>query len=146
MRTLRQFAHVLRAFVHRLQQAAQPFGKRDITNAATQPPSLFEISLRESAHRTFLRWRSLFDFLRGADSEEQIRQRETSRILHAFFLRAGIAEIHLLHFAFKNLRQENCRIIAFANIAQHLCRLDLETPETFNAELLSTFCADGACR
>jgi hypothetical protein len=25
-------------------------------------------------------------------------------------------------------------------------RLDLETPETFNAGLLSTFCADSACR
>jgi hypothetical protein len=29
------------------------------------------------------------------------------------------------------LRQENCRVIAFANVTQHLCSLDLSEPETF---------------
>ena len=50
----------------------------------------------------------------------KIGQGEAGRILHALFLRAGIAKVHLLHFPFENLRQENRRIIAFANVAQHL--------------------------
>jgi len=40
--------------------------------------------------------------------------------LHALLFGACIAEIHLLHFAFQNLRQEDRRVIAFANVTQHL--------------------------
>ena len=63
---------------------------------------------------------ALLDLLGRADAEQQIGQREAGRILHAFFLRAGIAEVHLLHFALQNLRQKNRRIIAFTNVAQHV--------------------------
>ena len=78
----------------------------------------------------------VFDLFGRADPQEQIGQGEASRILDAFFLRAGVAEIHLLHFPFEDLRQENRRVITFANVAQHLANLDLETPETFNPRLL----------
>jgi len=60
------------------------------------------------------------------DTKEQIGQGETSWILHSFFFRASVAEIHLLHFAFQDLCQEDRRVITFANIAQHLCLLDLK--------------------
>ena len=132
MSALRKFADMLRPFVHGFKQTPEAFRKSHVTNAATEPARLFEISLGETAHRAFLRRRAFLDLFRRADAEEEIGERKTSRILHAFFLRAGIAEIHLLHFPFEDLRQENCRIIAFANVAQHRCRLDLETPETFN--------------
>jgi hypothetical protein len=144
VRPLREFAYVLGSLVHRLEQTAKAFSESNITDAATEPARLLEIRLRETAHGTFLGGRALLDFFGRTNPEEKISQGESSRVLHAFFFRAGIAEVHLLHLAFKDLRQENCRIIAFANVAQHLCRLDRESPETFNPGLLSTFCADGA--
>ena len=55
---------------------------------------------------------------RGARASP-FHQGEAGWILHAFVLRAGIAEVHLLHLAFQNLRQENSRIIAFTNVAEH---------------------------
>ena len=48
------------------------------------------------------------------------REREAGWILHALLFGACVAEIHLLHFAFQNLRQEDRRVIAFANVTQHL--------------------------
>ena len=55
------------------------------------------------------------------DAQQQIRERETGRILDTFFLRASFAQIYLVHLALENLCQENRRIITFANVAQHLC-------------------------
>jgi len=76
--------------------------------------------LRKTAHWTSLCRRTFFDFLGRADAKQQIGERKPGRILDAFFFRASVAEIHLLHFAFQNLRQEDGRIIAFTNVAQHL--------------------------
>ena len=87
----------------------------------TQPAGLLEISLAKTAHGAFLAARSLFDLIRCTEAEQQIGKSEARRILHPFFLRATFAQIHLVHFAFKNLGQEHCRIIAFANVAQHFC-------------------------
>ena len=92
-----------------------------------------------------MRRRTFLDLLRGADAEKQIRQGKAGRILHAFLLRTGIAEIHLLHFAFEDLRQENCRIIAFANVAQHLCKIRPRIAGNIQPRTSgSTFCADCA--
>ena len=63
---------------------------------------------------------ALLDFFGGADAEQQVGQGETGRILDPFLLRTGIAKVHLLHFPFEDLGQENGRIITFANVAQHL--------------------------
>ena len=76
----------------------------------TEPPGLLEISLCVAAHWTFLRRRAFLDFFRRADAEEQISESKTGRILHAFFLRAGVAHIHLLHFALQNLVQKHSRL------------------------------------
>src|SRR5688572_9163103 len=79
---LREFADMLGSLVHRLQQTAEPFGERHVTDAATEPARFLEIGLGESADWTFLGWRPFFDLFRGADAEQQIRQREAGRILH----------------------------------------------------------------
>src|SRR4029450_4663943 len=71
---------------------------------------------------------------RPPDAEEQIGECKAGRILHPLFLRASVAEIHLLHLALQNLGQEDRRVIAFANVAQHLCQLDLESLDTFKSE------------
>jgi hypothetical protein len=107
-------------FVHRFQKRGQTLRKRDVAFAATQASSLFEISLTKTANGTFLRGCSLFDLFRCADAKEQIGKSEARGVLDTFFFRAGFAQIHLVHFAFQNLCQEDCRIIAFANVAQHL--------------------------
>ena len=120
MGALRKLADMFRPFMHRLQQASESFREGNVANAATEPPRLFEIGLGEPAHRTFLRRRSLFNLLRRADPEKQIGERKTGRILDSFFLRTGIAEVHLLHLPFEDLSQENRRVITFANVAQHL--------------------------
>jgi len=72
MSALRKFADVLRSFVHCLQQTAESFGEGDITNAATQPPGLLEISLGEGAARAFdfSAAGGLFDLLRSTEAEE----------------------------------------------------------------------------
>ena len=70
MGALRNFAYVLRPFMHRLQQTAQPFGERDVTNAAPETARLLEIRLGESARRTFLRRRAFLDLFRRADPKE----------------------------------------------------------------------------
>ena len=119
VRPLRQLADVLSSLVHRFQERVQAFPERDIASAASKPPRFLEIRLRKPAHWTSLRRRTLLDFLGRADAEKQIGERKTGRILDAFFFRAGVAEIHLLHFAFQNLGQEDRRIIAFANVTQH---------------------------
>jgi len=120
MRTLGQLADVLGSLVHRFQERVQAFPERNIASAASKPAGFLEIRLRKTAHWTSLCRRTLLDFLGRADAEQQIGERKAGRILDAFFFRAGIAEIHLLHFAFQNLRQEDGRIIAFTNVAQHL--------------------------
>jgi len=107
------------SFVHRFQKRIQPFAKRDVATAATEPSRFLEIGLGESANRTASARSTLFNFFRRADAEQQIRQRETGRVLHPFFLRAAFAKIHLLHFPVHNLRQENRRIVTFANVTQH---------------------------
>jgi hypothetical protein len=132
--------------MHGLEQTAQAFGESDVTKAATEPACFLEIRLGETADGALLRRGAFLDFFGGADPEEEIRQGKSGRVLHPLLFRTGITEVHLLHFAFENLGQENCRIIAFANVAQHLAKLDLEKPETFNPELLSTFCADNLFR
>ena len=118
--TLRQLANVLSPLVHRFQERVQAFPERDIASAASKPAGFLEIRLRKTAHWTSLCRRTLLDFLGRADAEQQIGERKPGRILDAFFFRAGVAQIHLLHFAFQNLGQEDRRIIAFANVAQHL--------------------------
>jgi hypothetical protein len=72
--------------VHRLEQTAEAFGKRHVTDAASEAARLLEIGLGETAHGAFLRRRSFLDFFRGPDAQEQISQRETGRILDPFFL------------------------------------------------------------
>src|SRR5207302_10066082 len=100
--------------------------------AAPEPAGFLEIRLAKSAHWTLLGRGAFFNFLGSSDAEKQIGKCKAGRVLHAFFLRASIAEIHLLHFAFQYLCQEDCRIIAFANVAQHFFLLDPELRETFN--------------
>src|SRR5881275_703299 len=107
------------SFVHRFQERIQPFGKCDIATAAAEPSRFLEIGLGESANRTARARTAFLDFLRRADTEQQVRQRETGRVLHPLFLRAAFAKIHLLHFPIHNLRQENRRIVTFANVTQH---------------------------
>src|SRR5438128_11062334 len=102
MRALWDFADMLGSFVHRFEQRAQSIGKGDIACAATKATRLFEIGLRKTAHRTFLRRRALLDLFRRANAEQQVGQRESSRVLHALFFRASITEIYLLHFALQN--------------------------------------------
>ena len=121
MRAFRQFAHMLRPLVHCFQKCVQAFGKRDVAHTASEPASFLEIGLAKTARRTFLSRGSFFDFLRCTDAEEQIGECKAGRILHPLFLRASVAEIHLLHLAFQNLGQEDRRVIAFANVTQHLC-------------------------
>src|SRR5438477_9647905 len=105
--------------MHCIQKRIQSFGKRDVTTAATEPSRFFDIGLGESANRTAGARSTLFNFFSRADAEQQIRQRETGRVLHPLFLRAAFAKIHLLHFPIHNLRQENRRIVTFANVTQH---------------------------
>src|SRR4051812_33262706 len=119
LRSLRKLSDMLSAFVHRLEQTVEAFRKCLVTRAATKSSRFFEVRLRKSADRTLLRGCAFFNFFRRADAKEQIRERETGWILHTFFLRAGFAQIHLLHLAFQNLRQENRCVIAFTNVAQH---------------------------
>jgi hypothetical protein len=76
---------------------------------------------------------AFLDLFRRTDAEQEIRQRKPSRILDPLFLRTGIAEIHFLHLSVDDLGQKDCRIITFANVAQHLDKLDLELPEKFNS-------------
>ena len=108
------------AFMHCLQKRGETFRKRDIAFAAPQAPGFFEISLTKTAYRTFLARCSLFDLFCCSDAKQQIGKSEAGGILHTFFFRAGFAQIHLVHLAFKNLCQEHRSIIAFANVAQHL--------------------------
>src|SRR5207247_7440295 len=105
----------------------QALSKCDVAFAASQATSLFEIGLAETAHRARLRGRSLFDFLCRSDAKQQIGESEARGILHTFFFRASFAQIHLVHLALQNLCQEDRRIIAFANVAQHLSSLDLDS-------------------
>jgi hypothetical protein len=123
MRTLRQLADMLSPFVHRFQERVQSVGEGLVTGAASEPTGFFEVGLRVPADRTFLCRCALLNFFRGADAKQQIGERETSWVLHALLFRASVAQIHLLHFALQDLRQENRRIIAFANVAQHFCTL-----------------------
>jgi hypothetical protein len=119
MRALRKFADVLRAFVYCFQKRVQSLRERNIARAAPESAGFLKIRLAKSAHRTLLCRCSFLDFLGGPDPKKQIGERKPSGILHALFFRASVAEIHLLHFAFQYLSQEDCGIIAFANVAQH---------------------------
>jgi hypothetical protein len=105
--------------VHCFQKRVQTFCKRNIARATPEPAGFLEIRLTKPAHWTLLGRCSFLDFLGGPDPKKQIGERKPSGVLHAFFFRASIAEIHLLHFAFQYLSQEDCRIIAFANVTQH---------------------------
>jgi phage-related protein len=106
--------------VHRFQERTQAIAKRDVALAASEPAGLFEISLTKATHWAFLSRCAFFNFFRCSDAKQQIRKRETGRILYALLLGACVAKIYLLHFAFQNLRQEDRRVIAFANVTQHL--------------------------
>jgi len=89
-----------RSFVHRLQQPFQRFRKSIVAFRAAKTARLFEIRLREAAARAFY-FRAaarLLDFLRSSQAEQQIRQRETRRVIHALRLGALFAEVNLLHF------------------------------------------------
>src|SRR5207245_11180565 len=111
------------------------FGKGRVTGAAAETARLFEIGLCKTANRAALGRAPLFNFLRRADAEEQIRERKTSRVLDALFFRARVAEIHLLHLPLNDLSQEDGRVIAFTNVAQHFYTLDLLHAKTFNYQV-----------
>ena len=94
------FAHVPRAFVHRLEQALQRLGEGLVTFRAAQPARLLEIRLGEAAGGA-LQARpaaGLFDFLRRAQPEQQVRQRKPGGVVHPLGLGAFLAQVHLLHF------------------------------------------------
>ena len=57
--------------------------------------------------------------LGGAQAEQQIRQRKSSRVVNAFGLGALHAQIDLLHFVRSNLGQMHGGFFFFANAAQH---------------------------
>src|SRR5438046_9685067 len=104
---------MLRAFVHRFQQRVQPFCKRNIARTTPEPAGFLKIRLAKSAYWTLLCRCSFLDFLGGPDPKKQIGERKPSGILHAFFFRASLAEIHLLHFIFPYLCQEYCTLFVF---------------------------------
>src|SRR5207245_5410957 len=107
---------------------------------------LFEVSLTKPAYGTFLGRCAFFNFFGCSDAKQQIREREPSGILYTLLFGARVAEIHLLHFAFQNLRQEDRRVIAFANVTQHLSQLDLAVLETFNPNISATFLCQNRLR
>ena len=119
-----QFTDVFGAFVHCFQKRTEPLRKCGVAGAATKSTGFFEVGLGEPADGTARGCGAFLDFLGRADTKQQIGQSETGRILYSLFLRASFAKVHLLHFAVEDLGQENCRIIAFANVAQHLGNLD----------------------
>src|SRR5947207_9352252 len=120
---------MLGSFMHCLQKRDQALCECDIALAAPQASSFFEVSLAKTAHRTFLAGSAFLDLFRCSDAKQEIRKRKTLGILDALFLGTGLAQIYLLHFAILNLCQEDCRIITFANIAQHLCNQTANLPK-----------------
>jgi hypothetical protein len=122
--------------VHGLEKRPQRFTEGNVTGAAAETAGLLEISLGKTADRTFLSGATLLDFLGRSNAQQQIGESEAGRVLNSFFFRARIAQIHFLHLALENLRQEDRRVIAFANIAQHFSTLDLEMGKTFNSKPL----------
>src|SRR6266404_2212727 len=108
-------------FVHCFQKRTQTLCKCDVAFAASEASSFLKISLAKTTYRTFLAESSLFNLVRCTKAKQQIGKRKARGVLYAFLFRASFAQIHLVHFAFQNLRQEDRRIITFANVAQHLC-------------------------
>ena len=51
--------------------------------------------------------------------KQEVGKRKAGRVIHALLLRAGFAEVDLLHLAADNLRQENRRLLLLANITLH---------------------------
>src|SRR5207248_27017 len=73
------------------------------------------------------------------DADEQVSERETGVVLVTFFLRASFAQIHLVHLALEDLCQKDCRIITFADIAQHVSQLDRDGLQKFNHRVPDMF-------
>jgi len=112
---------VSRAFVHRLEQALQRLGEGLVANRAAQPARFLEIRLRKAASGALQTDSAagLFNFLRSAQPEKQVRQRETSGVVYAFGLRALLAQVHLLHFVPGDLGQVDRGFLFLADAAQH---------------------------
>jgi hypothetical protein len=64
----------------------------------------------------------LFDFLRRAEAQKQIRERESGRIVDAFGFGATFAKVHFLRFPFDHLGQVNRCYVLFTNVAEHFDR------------------------
>src|SRR5260370_38660272 len=99
------------SLVNRFQYRGKRFSDIRLALAAPESPSFFEIGLSKTANRAASGDAPFFNFLGRADAEQQIRQRETSWVLHAFFFRTRVAKIHLLHLPLNNLSQEDRCVI-----------------------------------
>ena len=121
---MRALADVARAFVHRFEEAFEALAKDIIALRAAEATGFFEVCLREAAIGAlrFAAAGGLFHFLRGAEAEEQIGEREASRIVNAFRLGATFTEVHFLRFPFDHLGQVNGCYVLFTNVAEHFDR------------------------
>ena len=115
------FAHVPRALVHGLEQAFEALGEGPVTFRAAEPAGLLEIRLGKTALRTFhvRAAHGLLDFLRRAQPQQQVREREARRVIHALALGAAFAQVHLLHLVTHDLGEMDRGRFFFANAAQH---------------------------
>jgi len=118
---LRNFADMFDSFVHGLKQPFQALAKCRVTIRTAKPPGFFEVGLGETASGTFKigPGGGLRHFLRRAQSEQQVGQRKAGRVVNPLFLRARLAQVHLLGFAFDHLSQVDRSHVLFANVAQH---------------------------
>ena len=82
------FAGVQSALVHGFQKRVQPLGESVVAKRAAEPAGFLEIRLAETAGGAFLQVAALFNFLRRAESKQQVGQGETGGVRHALFLRA----------------------------------------------------------
>jgi hypothetical protein len=122
---MRTLADVARAFVHCFQKALQTFAKDGVTLRATEAAGFFEISLGEAAVGAF-RFAGgaagLLHFLRGAEAQKQISEREPCGIIDSFRFGTTFAKIHLFCFSFDHLGQVNRCHVLFTNVAEHFDR------------------------
>src|SRR5207253_775726 len=121
---VRALADVARAFVHRFEETFQAFAKNSIALGAAKSAGFFEIRLGEATVGAFgvATRGGLLHFLRGAEAEQKIGEREPGGVIDAFCLRATFAEIDLLGFPFDHLGQVNGRYVLFTNVAEHFDR------------------------
>jgi hypothetical protein len=101
-----------------------------VTLAATEPARLLEIGLREAAHRALLHGSGLaftgriaggrfLGFDAGPEPRQQFGERKTRWILHSAILRAGLAQIYLLHLALDDLGKKHFGLFGMADVALH---------------------------